>query len=122
MFIPHQPVPIIAVRYFFSSAPSPSKPPKATVAAVDVLRKSRRVIFIRKRLLPFDCSGWFTRDIEANAVYSFNFINDPARKLLEEIAWQLDPIRGHTILGINGTNCDGIIIGSFIPHNSHTSN
>ena len=50
-----------------------------------------------------------------------HLIDDPAGHLLQYFIRDLCALCGHEVDGLHGSQCDGVIIGSLIPHNAYGS-
>src|SRR5947207_301134 len=70
--------------------------------------------------LPLNCARRLACDIKTNAVNAFDFVDDAVGKFLEQLIWQLYPVRGHAVLRIDGADRDSVIVSALVPHYTHT--
>ena len=70
-------------------------------------------------LLPLDGCRGFAGDVEADAVDAFDFVGDAAGDTLKDFVRQLDPVGGHAVLGFDGAQGDGVIVGALVAHDTN---
>src|ERR1051325_5847056 len=79
------------------------------------------MLWLRWDSLPLDGRGWFAGDVEANAVNAFDLVNNACGNPFQEFVRQLCPVRGHAVLGIHHSECDGIGVSALVAHDADAS-
>src|SRR5215469_12465730 len=67
-------------------------------------------------LLPFYRARWLTRDIVADSVDSFYFIDNSRRDPRQNFEWDPDPVGGHPVLALHDAQRDTVFVGSLVTH------
>ena len=70
-------------------------------------------------LLELNRRRWFPRTIIQYSVNVFHFINDPAGCPSDYFPWDLCALCCHKVCCGHCSQCNGVVIGSFISHNAH---
>lgn len=69
-------------------------------------------------LFEFDRSRWFARQIVEYAVDASYLVDDSAHYRLEDVEWNVGCLGGHEVNGVDCAECNGIIVGTLIAHDS----
>ena len=72
-------------------------------------------------LFKLNRSRWLTGQIIEYSIHPTHLIDNPAHYRLQHLERDLRRLRGHEIHRIHGAQCNCIIIGSLIPHDSDAS-
>ena len=72
-------------------------------------------------LFKLNRSRRFTRQIIHYTVYALYFIYDSCHNLLQYLEWNLGAVGGHEVAGVDCTECDCVIVGTLVTHNTDTT-
>ena len=104
----------ISVRYVVSL------PYSLTGSRVVVtLRTSWDVTGQMRYLFPLDTGRGFGRHVQDDAAGVGHFVDDAGGGGGDEVIGEARPVGGHEIVGGDGTEGDGVIIGAFVTHDAH---
>ena len=65
-------------------------------------------------LFEFDGRRWFGREIKEHAVDASDLIDDPIGNKGEKLIWKSGWFGGHEVIGVDGAEDDGVVIGTLI--------
>ena len=69
-------------------------------------------------LFKLNRSRWFARQVVEYSVYAPDLIYDSAHYRLEDVERNVGCLGGHEVNGVDGAECNGIIVGTLIAHDS----
>src|SRR3954447_22693673 len=72
--------------------------------------------------LPLDCARWFGRDVEADAINAFHFVDDPARDARQDFIGHSHPIGRHPVLALDNPQRNRVFVGAQVAHHTDGAN
>ncbi|MEY5025724.1 MAG: hypothetical protein RLZZ244_1252 [Verrucomicrobiota bacterium] len=69
-------------------------------------------------LFPLDGGGRLGGDVVYDPVYAFDLVDDARGDLGEKVVGHPDPVGGHAVLTFDDAEGDGVLVGTFIPHDA----
>src|SRR5262252_4055582 len=69
-------------------------------------------------LLPFDGAWWLGTDVVDYPVDSLDLAYQPPADSLEKIVRQPGPVCRHSVVALDGPDCDHILVGALITHHA----